>query len=189
MSLAICIASGASLTKDDVDYCKGKGRVYVVKETHRLAPWADVLYAADTDWWEYHKGVPEFVGEKWTCSSESAKRWKLNHIDGSSVIPWGQPGTGRIGYGGNSGFQVLNLAVLHGASKVILLGYDMQFTKGRKHWFTGLDNKTRRDSNYADWLTRFNLAAPLIGVPVENASRNSAIECFPRIELQHAFDS
>lgn len=182
MTTAICIASGASLTKSDVEYCRGEGRIYVVKECHLLAPWADVLYAADEDWWDFNKGVPEFKGEKWTVSREASQKWDLNYVPGDSQIEWGTS-LDLIAYGGNSGFQALNLAVLQGASRVILLGYDMQFTSGRKHWHTGKVNRPMRGSNYADWLKRFDKAAPHIPVPVFNASRNSAIKCFPKVTL------
>lgn len=186
MTTAICIASGSSLTSEDVDYCRGRGKVYAVKEAYLLAPWADVLYCADFDWWNNREGVPEFFGEKWTVADESAKRWKLNHIPGTSNIVWGHDDK-MIAYGGNSGFQALNLAVVQGATKVILLGYDYGF-KSKKHWFDDTPHARKsRPSNYEDWLKRIREAAPLIPVPVINCSRESAIDCFSRMTLREAF--
>lgn len=175
--LTVCIASGASLTQEDVDLCKGQ-RVYVVNDCYKLAPWADLLYAADTQWWEHHKGVEGFKGEKWTVSHEAEKKYGINRIDYKSNLVWGD---GEIlATGGNSGFQVLNLAVMRGATKVILLGYDM----GGKHWFGDHPPHMRKNSPYGDWIKNFNKAAPLISVPVINCTRNTALECFPRMELQ-----
>ena len=74
MRTAVCIATGASLTKEDAEYCEGKAKVYAVKEAHRLAPFADVLYSGDYDWYEYHNGVPEFKGERWMCGEREPGR-------------------------------------------------------------------------------------------------------------------
>jgi hypothetical protein len=183
MVIAICIASGASLKKEDVEYCRGKGKVYAVKECWKLAPWADVLYAADDDWWDHYDGVKEFQGERWTCNERAAQRHGINHIPYNSDLVWGTDNV--IATGGNSGFQALNLAVMQGAEKVILLGYDMGF-HGNKHWWTGQFKRNIRPSNYDDWIKKFNKAAPLIPVPVINCTRETALSCFERMPLHEA---
>ena len=184
MKTAICIASGPSLTKEDVEYCQGKGRVYVVKECRYLAPWADVLYAADTDWWEKFEGCPDFAGEKWTVSATAADKFGLHYVEGKSQIDWSDT-PGVIATGGNSGFQIINLSVLQGCSRVILLGYDYGFKPGTvKHWWEKEHPRTSRESNYVDWNKRLAKAAPKIPVPVLNASVLSAINCFERVNLR-----
>lgn len=182
---AICIASGPSLTKEDVEYCQGKGKIYIVKEGFYIAPWADVLYAADSDWWDLMDGVPEFTGEKWTVCKKSAEKYNLECIDYDAGIRWSNT-PGLIATGGNSGFQILNLAVLQGASEVILLGYDYGYDpqKQNKHWFDKLHPRKSRDSNYKKWNQQLLESAPLIPVPVINCSRQSAITCFPRALLK-----
>jgi hypothetical protein len=184
--LSICIASGCSLTKDDVDYCKGKGRVYVVSDNHRLAPWADVLYSCDAQWWDFHLGAPKFIGEKWCLEEESAKRWGLNHIKQSKEIV--SFTLGEIGTGGNSGYQAINLAVLQGAKKIILLGYDMKLGEHkRSHWFGEHPAKLTRSSRHDEWVNKFNLAAPFYkeaGIEIINCTKDTALECFERKDLR-----
>lgn len=183
MKTSICIATGSSLTADDVDYCRGKGhKIYAVKEARFLCPDADVLYAADWDWWDFNKGCPEFTGEKWTCAQESAKKYGLNYIAPKPNIDWSEE-QGIVATGGNSGFQTLNLAVLHGADRVILLGYDMGFTN-KKHFWTDEFQRPVRDSRYNDWIQKFNRAAPKIKVPVFNATAKSNLECFQKVKLR-----
>lgn len=189
MTTAICIATGPSLTKSDVEQCRGRGMVYAVKEAIAFAPWADVVYAADEDWWILRDGLPKFEGEKWTCNEPAARRYNLNHVDIDCDAAWGEGDV--IASGGHSGFQAINLAVMHGATKVILLGYDMQRVGIQKHFYDAMPGLSRnsRASNYKQWLQRFRAAAPLIPVPVINASRESAIDCFPRMTLNRAFDA
>lgn len=183
MHTAICLASGPSLTQADVDYCRGKGRVYAVKECHHMAPWADVLYAADWDWWDKFKGVPEFQGEKYAIDKAICDKYGLNYVPYKDGCVWSTD-PAYIATGGNSGFQAVNLAVLQGAARVILLGYDFGHQPGQpKHWWDAQHPRESRWSHYAEWIKRFEAAAPLIPVPVLNASRESALTCFPRVKL------
>ena len=184
MKTAICIASGPSLTQEDVDYCRDKGKVYVVNECHQLAPWADVLYAADGDWWDKNKDAREFEGEKWTCNAQAAEKYDLFDIMVKPHWHWSLT-QGVLAAGGNSGFQAVNMAALDGAERIILLGYDMGHEPGtKKHFFEDEDAKILRTSNYAQWIKRFTKAAEFIDVPILNASRASALECFERVDLR-----
>lgn len=179
MKTAICIATGASLTQEDVDYVRGKGRVYVVNDAYKLAPWADVLYACDYDWWAYHK--PVFAGEKFSICPRAHKDFGTQFLETSSN-EWSFD-VGAIGTGGNSGYQCLNLAVLDGADRVVLLGYDMQ-VKTRKHFFGEHPAEINHGSDYNGWIKRFIRVADIIPAQVINCTRDSALNCFPKMELR-----
>jgi len=178
-----CIATGPSLREEDVLYCQGKGKVYVVKETYHIAPWADALYAADHDWWERLNGVPEFKGKKWTCDEKTAKKYDLNYIPYRVDSPWSNDPS-YVATGGHSGFQTMNLAALHGATEIILLGYDMGYSGSSKHWWTGKYKREIRGSDYNDWIKRFHAATKHIKIPIYNASRFSYLTCFPKVALE-----
>lgn len=177
MKTAVCIASGTSLTKEDVDYCKGKAIVYVVNNCYKLAPWADVLYACDEEWWDYYK--PEFVGEKWTINDKAANKYSLNLIghDTSAKFCTSE----IIATGNNSGFQAINLAYLHGFKRILLLGYDFCFSGN--HWHGRHPHRLDKTPDMRRWIKHMSDAAPLMkeaGLEVINCSRNSAIEAFKK---------
>src|SRR3954471_17375074 len=65
-STVLCVACGPSLTREDVEACRGRLPVLVVNDAYQLAPWADALYAADDHWWHAHRGAPSFQGEKYS---------------------------------------------------------------------------------------------------------------------------
>ncbi len=183
---AICIASGPSLTQSDIDKCRGSGRVvYVVNDVYKSAPWAEVLYACDGDWWDLHKGVPGFIGDKWTVSDAAAEKWGLKHIAGTSqgLFSTVEP----ICYGKHSGFQAISLAAYQGHRDIWLLGYDMGFEAGtKKHYFGEHPRGVARPSQYADWIEHFRKAAPLIaeaGIKITNMTRTTALDCFERGRL------
>lgn len=186
MTGAVCIASGPSLTLHDIILCAKTGReMYVVNDVYRLAPFAHHLYAGDSDWWDHHEGATSFMGERYCPDPRTCERWGLNHVPATSskVFATELP----LATGGNSGFQALNLAFLHGHRDIWLLGYDMGFEAGTpKHFFGEHDRRINRTSNYPDWLDRFAKAKPLMddaGLKVINMSRKTALECFERWNL------
>lgn len=178
----LCVASGESLTKKDLDYCRGKITTYVVNDVYKLAPWAGCLYAADTQWWDYHNGVGDFKGRRVTVSHDASLKYGLEYMKYDTRLKWSDK-KGVLATGGNSGFQCMNFAELSGATEIILLGYDMGF-KSNKHFFGEHHASINRSSNYADWLERLNEAAPYIKARVINCSRESAIKCFERAKLE-----
>ncbi len=188
----ICIAGGPSLTPEDVVACRGR-RVIAVNDAYRLAPWADVLYAADAQWWRWHNGVPGFRGLKYSIdvSNKRSKRWiykdvQLLKMTGETGLET-QPSGVRTGR--NSGYQAINLALhLAGGPRILLLGYDMQIREASKHhWFGSHPNLVRPP--LSEFIRHFHsLAAPLraLGIEVINCSRDTALSCFPRLALQDA---
>lgn len=182
----VIVASGASLTREDVEYCQGKAVVAVVNDNYKLAPWADLLYAADPGWWKHHEGVREFAGTKWTQDKDSAKLYGLNWVDGR-WNPSVSADPAFIHYGFNSGFQCLNLIFLMGASRIILLGFDMQATAGKKHWFGNHPGELNKDSAYGQWVEFMDNAAPRLEkhkCEVINCSRSTALKKFKRMALE-----
>jgi hypothetical protein len=194
---AVCIASGPSLNAEDVEYVKGKARTIVINGSYVLAPWADVLYSADANpfrwYWEHGpKGyeriaMRDFRGLKFSLTKRSAQ-WsgvqvlKQGCEDGLSLDPT------RLCLGMNSGYQAINLAVLLGAVRILLLGYDMNVAKdGTEYWHAQHPHKKR--SPYKSFRRLFpGIVAPLkkAGVDVINCSRETALECFPRMSLREA---
>jgi len=154
-----------------------------------MAQWADVLYACDGPWWdEYIEEVRRsFPGDCWTQDLDSSNRYKLSYVAARKG-----PGLGKekiIHTGENGGYQAMNLAYLLGASKIILLGMDMQKTGNKCHWHGEYPSPLNRHSPYNKWVKNFDsLARDLYdaGVEVINATRTSALNCFKKVNLEDA---
>jgi len=183
----VCLGGGPSLTREDVEACRGKATVLAINDAYRLAPWADVLYGADSKWWGWHKGVSSFAGLKFSLQPD-AGQWPgvqvlRNTGEGGLELDPSGLRTGR-----NSGYQAINLAVHLGATRVLLLGYDMgPGPKGETHWFG--DHPDRNVSPYTTFLARFEaIVEPLrqLGVEVINCSRRTALTVFPCQPLEEA---
>lgn len=163
---------------------------------------ADLIYAADGDWWEAYArlhrwpvdgreylGAAEVGAECWTATASAAEAFglKLARIEngnGLSLVP------GVLRHGGNGGHQAVNLAVEKGARRVLLLGFDMKAAPdGRRHWFGDHPGRMNKASPYGQWARNFEAMPPALerlGVAVINCSRETAIRAFPRVPLERA---
>lgn len=184
---AVCLGGGPSLTQADVDYCRGKATIIAINDAYKLAPWADALYACDAKWWQFYDGVPEFAGLKYALEGHARG-------PGVTVLPMGcQFGLrdGLIQHGKNGGYQAIQVAMHMGATRVLLLGYDMQKApNGAEHWFGSHPPGVRKkDMAFQEWLDSFaTIVEPLkaAGISVVNCSRRTALTVFPQMTIEEA---
>ena len=57
----------------------------------------------------------------------------------------------RLSWGGNSGHAAIDLAYNRGATRIILLGYDMQGKDFEAHWHGKHSEKVRKPFNWPMW--------------------------------------
>jgi len=154
-----------------------------------MALWADILYACDGAWWKkYIEDVLlRFKGELWTQDIPAAAQYGLNRVDGARAEGLGKD---KIYYGANGGYQAVNLAYLFGAKKIILLGFDMKRGENKKsHWHGDHPGPLNKDMPIKTWIKNFSkLAEDLKSEQVEviNSTRDTALECFKKIDLEVA---
>jgi hypothetical protein len=190
-STVAILGGGPSLSAEQVSRLHSRVRVIAINDAYRLAPSADLLYFCDDRWYEWHR--------------EHLKSWRglMARLE-SPKHDFGDPGIrvlknyGDRGFtpvrdglmtGSNSGYQALQLAVLLGARRVLLLGYDMRADGARTHWFGDHPEPFRTAPGiYASlMLPRFaTLVEPLgqRGVDVINCTPGSALDVFPRATLE-----
>ena len=182
-------ATGPSLTDDIAEALRGRNTI-AVNDAYKLLPHAPVLYACDAKWWEVHKGCPDFPGERWSTHQKGsndkkacAEKYGLHLVAGRSGEEFRNDSV--IAYGGNSGFQAVGLAILFGAARIVLAGFDMREVGGRRHFFGEHPRPLRNGGSLSRWAQRFNKAARTVpaGTEVVNATRGSAIKGFPFVDL------
>lgn len=187
-----CVIVGSGPSAADTPLSAGPHRCIAINNSWRLAPWADVLYATDFVWWERNGGVPDFAGLKISQDNRLADRpaWGVKLVTGRDDARILVTTPGEISHGGNSGFAALNLAVQFGASRIVLVGYDMRVDRGL-HWHgkhgDGLNNPSEETTR--KWRRMIDGQAPILaalGVKVINASPVSALTAFPKMDLREA---
>lgn len=172
---------------------RGRARVIVVNRSWELAPWADVLYAADDAFWCTYDGVKDFHGMRVAPRGRAANKYGLTPVE---LMPNNDPSVnglsatrGVLARGGHSGHQAINLAVQFGARYLMLLGLD--FCVGNWHGphVAGLRN-TRQDT-LDKWCARVDALRPhldAIGVVTINCSPSSRLTAYPKSTVQEALD-
>lgn len=212
----VLVGGGPSLTLAQVAlvaeaHAAGAVRVIAVNDVYLWIPWAEVLYGADSHWWGWQiEGVAKpvlglsaaqvrerfraFAGQKCTIQNsgenvaDDAVHMLRNlkhplHSQGLSLDPR------YLATGRNSGYQALNLAVLAGAKTIVLLGFDGRpAVDGKTHWSGGHPRPTPAAA-YEEYRRAFSAGESAIaaaGVRVINASPGSAIDSFPKMELEQA---
>jgi hypothetical protein len=156
---------------------------FAVNDGYILEPDADVLYAADSRWWHWHAAAvaATFKGRKFCPEEATCRRFGLEHITverrgGLSTTP----GVIRAGVtAGNSGAQAINLAVLMGARRIVLVGMDM----GGSHFFGEHPKDIRSSTDFKAMVrTMSELASDLYryGIEVVNTSDCSNIGYWPK---------
>lgn len=164
--LWFCLAPGPSMSRELAERVRGQ-KVCVVGNTYELAPWADVLVANDTKWWRLHPEAHGFAGRKFSA----------NKIAGVEQI---QPNT--FGSRSNSGVLALDCMRNLGATRVVLLGFDMHGTHFFGPYTNGCANtsEVRRRAHlqqFKQWRAKNK------EIEVVNATEGSAIKCFPMARL------
>jgi hypothetical protein len=151
--------------------------------------WADWLHACDAKWWNWHRlSATKVDAVKTTCSKGVPWAEKINVVPSDPKTGWrgGFPGRqDTVAGGGNGGYQSIQIAAKAGASKIILLGFDMPGDNGA-HWFGDHPDNIR--SNYEEtMLPHFpSLIEPLerMGADVVNCTPGSALTCFRTADLE-----
>lgn len=98
-----------------------------------------------------------------------------------------------LGWNDNTGFAAINLAILLGASKIYLLGFDMKMAGGKHNWHDG-----RKDRSGGIVYQKFLKSVPYIlkdkknrfpNVEIYNITDDSELNAFPKIGTREFWES
>lgn len=193
------LGGGPSLTVDQVEAVRGKVKCVAVNNSYQLAPWADLLFAdfANDVWRENHseKVASGFGGEVAALESgadsfipEYVHLLRQSDLPAQATYSMPSAGDTKLIAGRNSLHQALNLAVMAGATKILLLGCDgRRSDDGRSRWHG--EGKRQTDDFFSDMRRAFSAQENALlsrGVSVVNCSSGSAIESFPKMSLADA---
>lgn len=157
-------------------------------------PDSDVHYACDWRWWNSYNGLPEYKGLK-LCQDNNfdATEWNIKNVTVNRAVDHLLVSQfGILGWGGNSGFHALNLAVQFGCSKILLVGFDMTLVHGI-HWHG--PHKTLNNpnpGNVARWrnaIDNANITLNGLGICVINCSAISMLQNYQKMNLQEALEN
>lgn len=194
---AVILGGGPSLTEAQVRHARASGaRIIAINDAWRLAWGADVLYFCDDKWWEWHHkklaGWPGIIVRLHAPKHDFGDpRIKVLRRIGKEGMAPPEVRDG-ICHGQDSGYQAINLAVLLGARRIVLLGIDMHapLVNGRPklHWFGDHPGGTA-PGVFASMLVNYPRLADELkkrGIEVVNCAPGSKLTVFPMMKLEDA---
>jgi hypothetical protein len=167
-----------------------------VNNAYQLGPWVEVVFFGDSSWYLNHRSaLLAFKGIKVTCNPRFANK-SLEQSDGIRYIPKDHahthgisPLSDTVSWNTNSGAASINLAVLFGAKRIVLLGFDMKLdSESISHWHGKHIGAKRVSPPFSRHMKCFPLIADdakRLGVEIINASLDSMIEVFPKMTVNH----
>lgn len=159
------------MSQELADSLQGKSKVIAVSDAFRLAPWADALVSHDTAWWRENPEAKLFKGRKFCATDMSGTELIKGSYIGSDL---------------NSGLEGMRVASMLGASRILLLGFDMSAKNGA-HYFgrhkhplvnTTSDRFAKHIEQFKKWK----------GCEVWNCTPGSALTQFPFVDIREALD-
>lgn len=204
---AIIAGTGPSLTPEVIQQIRcSRLPVYGCNNTYQVLR-LTALLACNIEWWDhYYPRDPQLrLGSfgKWTWDKPTADKYGIAYIrgewgDGLSTDP------NVIHYGHSSGYQLINLALHHGVTEFVLIGYDLKYAggydpltgnpgSGRHYWEGGeypkeLQHWTRTDlgpNGELQGLLKFykTINPAKYGIRIVNCSPDSALNFFENGDL------
>ena len=162
------LAPGPSASAEDAERVRAAGiPLGVISSAFPLAPWADFIAATDGGWWRKYPEVKQLAGRKYS----------MHEVRGVERVK--VPGYVAV----NSGVLGLECAKRNGATRILLLGFDMHGSHFFGPYTNGLSNtsETKRRMHLSQYA-RWERANP--GIEVINCTPGSALACFPRARLE-----
>ena len=198
------IGGGPSLVDFDWEPLKNK-HLIGCNDAYQLGDWVDVCYWGDYGWWELFwrdevlvkegrqrhtiPGLLRYPGLCVTCNPACLDKDERVHVlEKRPVGIYVQQY--RVGWNFNTGISAINLAALFGASRIILLGFDMKHSEtGESNWHKNLKDKPspdcfRKFMKFARLYAAPQMKERFPGVEVLNATPGSALELFPKAKLE-----
>ena len=152
---AYIIGGGSSLHHFDWNLLKSENTIGC-NDAYKLGEEiCKVCIFGDYSWWQHHKDrLSEYKGVVVTnaCGLASEKPSWVNYFERQPTGLF----RNSLGWNGNTGASALNLALILGAKRIYLLGFDMGIIKGKTNWHDEIIHKSAvLPSSYDMFLDRW----------------------------------
>jgi len=179
---------GPSALRFNTDLLAGS-MVIGCNDAYKLGSVVSLLHFGDVKWYRVHEKALLKFRNPIIHSCEELKDVKRLHYVPRLPGGWYKK---ALGWNGNTGASAINLALIMGAARVFLIGFDMKLVGGRSNWHENLlDNPT--EEHYARYMSAFALCSSDLenrwsGVKVINLNPDSALSHFPKMTWEQAFE-
>jgi hypothetical protein len=165
----------------------------------KIGDWFDIVFMGDNAFFlKYEEDLAVYPGLKVTCSSiqtSVAPEWMKFMEKDPEYMKGISPHPGKVAWNGNTGAAAISIAAHAGASRIILLGFDMKLgDTNRQHWhdaykrgeFTSEERlKKLPFTRHLLGFEQIAIDAKRLGIEIINANPDSAIKEFPKCNVKY----
>lgn len=174
-----------------------------VNMAFKIGNWVDMVFWGDKKWYLTNRAaVASFKGLKVTCHPYFANgRFPNEGIKNVLKDTARSKGISQrpnsVSWNANSGSAAISIAAHMGATKIILVGFDMKLDVGfKQHWHSeygamnrkGATPKSLPFNRHLSGFPHIARDALRMGITIINACPDSAIACFPRMSVKDILD-
>lgn len=202
LDTVVCIGTGPSLTLEQIEAARRKGfTLFGCNRVFEIVPDLALLYGVNHAFWRhYWDAAARHPAEKWTTNKRAALEFGLELI-GQKNRPGLSSDPAYVHHGHGSGYTLVNLAYLLGATRIVLLGYNLtyapdydgatrrpgrtprhyfgEYPKSMQHWPT----KRVKAGVHVELLELYRTVAAQGAVEIINATPDSALDAFPKVAI------
>jgi len=168
-------------------------------DAFRLGDWVDWLVFADRRWWMWNcdevakwKNRENVISLVPQLLDERAEKWNWLWILRRDEARFGlSVEQDTVCWNRGCGGAAINVAYLLGASRVVLLGFDMQMWKGKHNWhdYHRVEERPQIYQNsMMPFLKPMSDAMKVTGLQICNATPKSALDIFPVKPLEELLE-
>lgn len=170
-----------------------------INVAYKIGEWIDFLFFGDSGFFiKYEKELYNWSGLKVTCNPSSAKYGWIRYLERDRKKLYGITDNPRkVSWNGNSGAAALSMIANAGASRIFLLGFDMNLDNdSNQHWHKLYGAKTNAVTKKISLPFERHLKgfpeiakdATARGIKIINVNPESAITSFEKMDLQTALN-
>jgi hypothetical protein len=166
-----------------------------INVAYKIGNWIDMVFFGDGKWFVKEKEeLEQFPNLKVGSTSQCIKYLWCKYISRDNSKLGISSDSGKVCFNYNSGASAISIAANAGAKRIFLLGFDMQYVSGERHFHREYSNgkpanlkKARRSfSLHLKGFPKIKEDADKRGIEIYNVCPNSAITCLPKITLEEA---
>lgn len=170
----VILASGPSLTVEDVESTRHLPSI-AVNSTWAIARHCQVIFAGDHRWWTDNAGKVDIDAHRVSLSYNSERQYNTERFK-SKIAKNGAY---------NSGCVAIEYAIVNGAGRIVMLGFDASVKNGIHHHGPHKTNHNPNETKCQLWRRQFHtLRATYPKADIVNCSRYTELDMFPRSPLE-----
>lgn len=182
------IGSGPSRTEEEIEHLykhRHDVRVIACNREYQFVPWANWLHGSDVDFWDIYPDAAECdIPLKTSTTVKAQTKYGVKLLALGEMQRLETKRRHVVAHCRNSGGQAINIAYHAGASRVLLIGFDMRMQDRQAHHHGGHHGKQTTNEHINRHIRNMErIAVQRLDMDIINCTPGSALQGFKKASL------